>query len=117
MICQDQIYVPSSISQARLFLFFSFLLFSFLFFSFLFFSFLFFSFSFFFLIFSLFTFQMLSPFQVSLPQVPNNTLPLLINYPLPLSGPGNPLHWGIEPSQDQGPFFPLMINKAILCYI
>ena len=24
-------------------------------------------------------------------------------YPLLLSGPGIPLYWGIEPSQDQGP--------------
>jgi hypothetical protein len=28
-----------------------------------------------------------------------------------------PLHWGIEPSQDQGPLLPLVSNKAILCYI
>jgi hypothetical protein len=28
-----------------------------------------------------------------------------------------PLHWGIEPSQDQGPLLPLMPDKAILCYI
>ena len=31
--------------------------------------------------------------------------------------PGIPLHWGIKPSQDQGPLLPLMTNKAILCYI
>ena len=31
--------------------------------------------------------------------------------------PDIPLHWGIEPSQDQGPLLPLMPNKAILCYI
>ena len=35
---------------------------------------------------------------------------------LPLD-PGSPLHWGIEPSQDQGSLFPLMSDKAILCYI
>jgi hypothetical protein len=28
-----------------------------------------------------------------------------------------PLHWGREPSQDQGPLFPLTADKAILCYI
>ena len=28
-----------------------------------------------------------------------------------------PLHWGIKPSQDQGPLLPLMSDKAILCYI
>jgi hypothetical protein len=34
-----------------------------------------------------------------------------------LPGPGIPLHWGTEPSLDQGPLFPLMTKKAILCYI
>jgi hypothetical protein len=29
-------------------------------------------------------------------------------HPLPLPGPGILLHWGIEPSQDQGPLLPLM---------
>jgi hypothetical protein len=38
-------------------------------------------------------------------------------YPLPPHRPGIPLHWGIEPSQDQGPLFPLMPDKVILCYI
>jgi hypothetical protein len=38
-------------------------------------------------------------------------------HPLPLSGPGIPLHWGIEPSQDQGPLLPLMTELANLCYI
>jgi hypothetical protein len=28
-----------------------------------------------------------------------------------------PLLWDIEPSQDQGPLFTLMSDKAILCYI
>jgi hypothetical protein len=27
------------------------------------------------------------------------------------------LHWGIKPSQDQGPLLLLMPNKVILCYI
>jgi hypothetical protein len=31
--------------------------------------------------------------------------------------PSIPLHWHIKPSQDQRPPFPLMPNKAILCYI
>jgi hypothetical protein len=31
--------------------------------------------------------------------------------------PGIPLHWYIKPSQDQEPPFPLMTDKAILCYI
>jgi hypothetical protein len=34
-----------------------------------------------------------------------------------LPGPGIPLHWGIEPLQDQGRLLPLITNKAILCYI
>jgi hypothetical protein len=39
------------------------------------------------------------------------------NHPLPLPCPGIPLHWGIKPSQDQGPLLSLMSNKAIFCYI
>jgi hypothetical protein len=31
-------------------------------------------------------------------------------HPLQLPGPGIPLYWGIEPSQDQGPLLPLMTN-------
>jgi hypothetical protein len=31
--------------------------------------------------------------------------------------PGIPLHWGIEPSQDQGSLLPLVPDKAILCYL
>jgi hypothetical protein len=31
--------------------------------------------------------------------------------------PGIPLHWVIEPSQDQGTLLLLMPDKAILCYI
>jgi hypothetical protein len=38
-------------------------------------------------------------------------------HPLPPPCPGIPLHWGIKPSQDQGPLLPLMPNKAILCYM
>jgi hypothetical protein len=64
----------------------------------------------FFFFFSLFTFQMLSPFLIS---------PLKTPYPipLPLPCPGITLHWGIKPSQDQGPLLPLMSDKAIFCYI
>jgi hypothetical protein len=43
--------------------------------------------------------------------VPPHTHSLLPPYP------GVPLHWDIQSSQDQGPFCPLMPNKAILCYI
>jgi hypothetical protein len=38
-------------------------------------------------------------------------------HPLPLPGAGIPQHWGIEPSQNEGPLLPLMTDKAILCYI
>ena len=37
--------------------------------------------------------------------------------PLQLHHPSIPLCWGIEPSQEQGPFLPLMPHKAVLCYI
>jgi hypothetical protein len=37
--------------------------------------------------------------------------------PLLLPGPGIPLQWGFEPSQDEGPLLPLMFKKAILCFI
>ena len=36
---------------------------------------------------------------------------------LPPHRPIIALHWGIEPSQDQGPLLLLMPNKAILCHI
>ena len=75
------------------------------------------------LIFSLFTFQMLSPFLV----LPLNSLilspkPLILwgcssTHPLPPPCPGIFLDWGMEPSQDRGPLFPLMPNQAILCSI
>ena len=38
------------------------------------------------------------------------------SHPLPPPHPGIPLHWAMEPSQDQKPLLPLMSNKAILCY-
>jgi hypothetical protein len=37
--------------------------------------------------------------------------------PLLLPGPGIPLYWGIEPSQDQEPLLLLVTDKAIICYI
>jgi hypothetical protein len=77
-------------------------------------------------IFYLFTLQMLSSLPVSPPEIPYPIFPptasmkVLPNPPthslLP-SCPGIPLHWGIKPSQDQGPLLSLMSNKAILCYI
>jgi hypothetical protein len=44
-------------------------------------------------------------------------LPLITNPPTPVSCSSIPLHWGIEPSQDQGPLLSLIFHKAILCYI
>jgi hypothetical protein len=37
--------------------------------------------------------------------------------PTPALSSSIPQSWGIEPSQDQGPPFPVMSDKAILCYI
>ena len=75
-------------------------------------------------IFYLFTFQMLSSFLVSSPETPYTCpSPCLYKgahpptHSLPPPCPGIPLHWGMEPSQDQGPPLPLMPDKAILCYI
>jgi hypothetical protein len=69
---------------------------------------------------------MISPLPVSpTPQNPlshpsspcfNEGAPPLPHPPQP-PRPCIPLHWGIEPSQDQGPLLPLMSNKTILCYI
>jgi hypothetical protein len=81
------------------------------------------SFLFFYWIFYLFTFQMLSPFPVPPLETPiPSSLSLLLwgwslTHPLLPPYPGIPPHWGIEPSQDQGPLLLLMSNKAILCYI
>jgi hypothetical protein len=76
-------------------------------------------------IFSLFKFQMLSPFPVSSPKTPYNILhppasmrvipPPICTFPPTHSG--ITLHSGINSTQDQGSFSPLMPNKAILCYI
>jgi hypothetical protein len=49
---------------------------------------------------------MLSPFLVSpwTPPPPAAFMTVFpLTHPLPLPHPGIPLHWGIEPSQDQGP--------------
>ena len=53
------------------------------------------------------------PHLTPLPSIPSPCSP---TYPLLLPGPGIPLDWGIEPSQDQGPLLPLMTNYAIFCY-
>ena len=75
--------------------------------------------TFFYWIVSLFTFQMFSPFQN--PPIPFPPPPALWEcsptHPLLSSRSGIPLHWGIKCSQAQGPLFPLMSNKAILCHI
>jgi hypothetical protein len=63
----------------------------------------------------------LSPFPVSHPHETPIPSPCFKNavsqhtHPLPL--PCIPLHWDMDPLQDQGPLLPLMTNKAILCYI
>ena len=58
------------------------------------------------------------PFPVFPSENPLSPLPSPCSptHPLLLPCHGIPLHWGIEPSQGQGPLLPLMSNKAILCY-
>jgi len=61
----------------------------------------------------LFRFQMLSPFPVSSPQIPYPIHPYpasigMLSHPLLPNHPRIPVHWGSEPSQDQGPLLPLM---------
>ena len=81
----------------------------------------FFFFYFFFLLDIFFIYTSIIPF----PGPPNLKPAILSPLPLVLLGcsltqphhPRIPLHWGIESSQDQGPFLPLMTNKAILCYL
>jgi hypothetical protein len=67
------------------------------------------------------------PFPCPSPKYPIPfSLPLLLwgcspthppTHPLLPPHPGIPLHWGIEPSQDQEPLLPLMSDNVILCYI
>ena len=47
----------------------------------------------------------------------SSLLSLLTNPPTPALLSCIPLHWGLEPSQDQGPLLSLISHKAILCYI
>jgi hypothetical protein len=47
----------------------------------------------------------------SLPSLPPS--PCSPTHSLQLPGPGTPLYWGIEPSQDQGSLFPLMKFYAL----
>jgi hypothetical protein len=73
------------------------------------------------MIFYLFTFHMLPPFPVSpWSSLSHPPLPCFYEgappptYPLQPHDPSIPLHWGIKPSQDQGPPLPLMSDKAYL---
>jgi hypothetical protein len=70
---------------------------------------------------------MISPF-LATPSQTSHLIPLLSpplylyesvlpTHPLPPHCLSIPLHWGIKPTQDQGPPLPLMSDKAILCYI
>jgi hypothetical protein len=71
-------------------------------------------------LFYLFTFQMLSAFPVK-PPILFSVLPASMRVvphpPTPNYFPSIPLCWVLEPPQDQGPLFPLMSDKAVLCYI
>jgi hypothetical protein len=65
---------------------------------------------------------MLSPFPVFPPETPYLILTppasmRVFTHPLLPPHPAIPLHWGIEPSQDQGPLLSLMTDMVILCYI
>ena len=81
--------------------------------------------------FYMFTFQIISPFPITPPQLPH-TFALSYHTPLPLWGCSStqppthpllpnysriPLLWGIKPPQDQGAHLPLMPDMAVLCYI
>lgn len=61
---------------------------------------------------------MLSPFPVSPPETPYPfphppaSMRLFPHPPIPASPPNILLHWGINPSHDQGPFLPLMPSSA-----
>jgi hypothetical protein len=55
----------------------------------------------------------LSQFPLSYPPLPcfyEGALPP--THPFPPNCPSIPLHWGVKPSQDQGPPLPLMLDKA-----
>jgi hypothetical protein len=58
----------------------------------------------------------LLPFPASV-RVLSHLLPPPPPPPPPTPCPLIPLHWGIEPSKDQGPLLPLMLEKAILSYM
>jgi hypothetical protein len=58
----------------------------------------------------------LSSFSFQKPPTPF-PFPLLNYLPTPTFLSNIPLHWGIEPSQDQEPLLPLMSQKSILCFI
>jgi hypothetical protein len=67
---------------------------------------------------------MFSPFQVSPSEIPHPPLSSCLykgahppTHSLPFTHIGILLYWGIEQPQAQGPFLPLMSNKAILCHI
>ena len=70
-------------------------------------------------IFYLFTFQIFFPLPFCPLETPSHPLfPFLrrcsLSQPHLTPHPGIPLHWSIEPSQDQGPLLSLMPNKTIL---
>jgi hypothetical protein len=74
-------------------------------------------------LFYLFHFKCYPLFWFPLHKPPIPPLPLLLwqcsptYLPTPTSPRYTPLHWSIEPSQDQGPPLSLIPDKTILCYI
>jgi hypothetical protein len=63
-----------------------------------------------------FTFKMLSPFLIFPTKHSISSSLCSPTHSLLLPDPGINLHWGTDPSPDQGPLLPLM-TKAILSYI
>jgi hypothetical protein len=59
---------------------------------------------------------LVSPLETPYPIFPPPASMRVPPHPLLPPCPGISLHWGIKPSQDQGPLLPLMPNKAILYY-
>jgi hypothetical protein len=58
-----------------------------------------------------------STFTLQKPPIHYHPPPCSTSLPLPFPCPGICLYCCIRPSQDQGPYLPLIPNKAILCYI
>jgi hypothetical protein len=63
--------------------------------------------------------QFPSEISYAIPPLPASirVYPHLPTHPVPPPCTHIPLHWGLGPSKDQEPLLPLMLDKAIHCYI